>query len=86
MLKVQVIDKLPLSLSSDPNIHLDENTDYYGLSNVVCALHSLCVLAVRGQDSSTREARVSCSAPFAQTNMRVPFGQARTSSTARRPA
>ena len=55
MLTVQVIDKLPLSLSSDPNIHLDENTDYYGLSNVVCALHSLC----------TREARVAHSDPFA---------------------
>jgi hypothetical protein len=31
LLTVHVIDKLPLCLSSDPNVHLDANIDYYGI-------------------------------------------------------
>ncbi len=31
LLAVQVLDKLPLCLSSDPNVHLEENIDYVGL-------------------------------------------------------
>eukprot|EP00960_Hanusia_phi_P049235 759446-Hanusia_phi.AAC.3 len=30
MLSVKILDNLPLCLSSDPNIHLDPDTDYYG--------------------------------------------------------
>jgi hypothetical protein len=32
LLTVQVLDTLPLCLSSDPNVHLEENTDFVGLS------------------------------------------------------
>lgn len=31
LLTVQVLDKLPLCLSNDPNVHLEENIDYFGL-------------------------------------------------------
>ena len=30
LLTVQVLDKLPLCLSSDPNVYLEENVDYFG--------------------------------------------------------
>ena len=51
MLTVQVIDKLPLSLSKDPNVHLDENTDYYGLPLLsVHLIASLCACHRQGAD------------------------------------
>jgi len=31
LLTVQVLDKLPICLSNDPNVHLEEEVDYFGL-------------------------------------------------------
>ena len=39
LLAVQVLDALPLCLSSDPNVHLEENTDFVGL--IPCSLARL---------------------------------------------
>jgi hypothetical protein len=41
LLTVQVLDKLPLCLSSDPNVHLEENTDYYGEDITSCKAKDL---------------------------------------------
>jgi hypothetical protein len=38
LLAVQVVDSLPLCLSSDPNVHLEENTDFVGLVRCFLAL------------------------------------------------
>ena len=52
---MQVLDKLPLSLSKDPNVHLDENTDYYGLS--LLSAHLIACACVSSPGCRMKHAR-----------------------------